>query len=416
MFRPRIISQARTHMYPLLNDLRIVEGASFIAAPSCALHLLQMGAEVIRFDHVKGGPDYGRWPCTPEGASLYWEGLNKGKKSVALDLSRPEGRELAVRIATAPGPDAGLFVTNYPVSGWLSHENLAAHRPDLISVRVMGWADGSTALDYTVNAGVGYPLMTGPESLGDEPVNHVLPAWDLLAGCHAAMALLAAERTRRVTGEGQEIRVPLGDVALATLGHLGQVAEVLETGRDRPRIGNDLYGAFGRDYRTRDGRRLMIVAITTRQWTGLLRALDLQDAVAGVERELGVSLAEDEGLRFEHRDRLHPLIEAAVAARDSADIVSSFTANGVCFEPFRSVHEVVTERCEHSDLYAAVSHPSGRTYPTPGTSATFCGRQRRVPPRAPRLGEHTDQVLAEVLGLGDPEIGQLRDRKLVAGP
>jgi 2-methylfumaryl-CoA isomerase len=194
------------------------------------------------------------------------------------------------------------------------------------------------------------------------------------------------------------------------------VAEVLETGRDRPRIGNDLYGAFGRDYRTRDGCRLMIVAITTRQWTGLLRALDLEQAVAGVERELGVSLAEDEGLRFEHRHRLHPLIEAAVAARPNDDLVASFTANGVCFEPFRSVREAVAERCEPSDLYTPVSHPSGRTYPTPGTSATLRGRQRLTPPRAPRLGEHTDQVLAEVLGLPDQEIGRLHDCRLVAGP
>lgn len=403
-------------MYSLLRDLRVVEGASFIAAPSCGLHLLQMGAEVIRFDHLAGGPDHGRWPRTREGASLYWEGLNKGKKSVALDLSRPEGRELAVRIATAPGDGAGLFVTNFPAGGWLSHANLAARRPDLISVRVLGWADGTTALDYTANAGVGYPLMTGPERLGDEPVNHVLPAWDLLAGCHAAMALLAAERHRCASGDGQEIRVPLGDVALATLGHLGQVAEVLEEGADRPRIGNDLFGAFGRDYRTRDGQRLMIVAITPRQWTGLVRALGLGQPVAALEAELGTSLTADEGLRFRHRERLHPLVEAAVAVRSRAELEPLFAEHGVCYEPFRSVREAVAEKIPSSALYAPVTHPSGRTYPTPGATATLNGIERGPPPRAPRLGEHTEQVLAEVLGLAGHEIGRLHDQGLVAGP
>src|ERR1700730_4839473 len=94
-------------MYDLLAGMRVVEAAAFIAGPSCGLHLAQMGAEVIRIDQIGGGPDFRRWPRAPEGGvSLYWEGLNKAKKSVALDLSRPEGRELAARIATAPGDHA----------------------------------------------------------------------------------------------------------------------------------------------------------------------------------------------------------------------------------------------------------------------------------------------------------------------
>src|SRR5262245_58291605 len=130
-------------MYELLKGLRIVEGASFIAAPSCGLHLLQLGAEVIRFDAIGGGPDYHRWPQSDGGASFYWAGLNKGKKSIALGLSRPEGRELALRLAAAPGENAGIFLTNYPAGGFLAHERLAALRADMITVRVMGWADGT---------------------------------------------------------------------------------------------------------------------------------------------------------------------------------------------------------------------------------------------------------------------------------
>lgn len=108
-------------MHDLLKGMRVIEAASFIAAPSCTLHLAQMGAEVIRIDQAGGGPDFHRWPLSPDGrASLYWEGLNKAKRAVALDLSRPEGRELAVRIITAPGDQAGLFVTNFPASGFLA--------------------------------------------------------------------------------------------------------------------------------------------------------------------------------------------------------------------------------------------------------------------------------------------------------
>src|SRR5665213_2839172 len=101
--------------------MRIVEGASFIAAPLCGLTFVQLGADVIRFDPIGGGPDFHRWPLAPSGLSYYWEGLNKGKRSITIDLGRPEGREIAEALATAPGPNAGLFVTNYPAVGFLSH-------------------------------------------------------------------------------------------------------------------------------------------------------------------------------------------------------------------------------------------------------------------------------------------------------
>jgi 2-methylfumaryl-CoA isomerase len=404
-------------MYDLLKGLRIVEGASFIAAPSCGLHLLQLGAEVIRFDAIGGGPDFHRWPRASAGASFYWEGLNKGKKSVALDLSRPQGRELAVRLATAPGENAGIFLTNYPADGFLSHARLAALRPDMITVRVMGWPDGATAVDYTVNSAIGLPLMTGPTSVpDDQPVNHVLPAWDLLTGATAAYALLAAERHRRATGLGQELRIPLSDVALATLGHLGQIAEVA-TGADRPRMGNDLYGAFGRDFATADRKRVMVVAITPRQWSGLLKALAIEADVAAVERELGVSFARDEGVRFVHRERLLPLVERAVAARTFAEVSQLFDRHDVCWGPYRTVKQAIEAGDRFSPttpLFAAVDQPSGHRYLTPGSAVSLTGSERPPPPRAPRLGEHTDEVLAQVLGLPEHEIARLHDEGLVA--
>lgn len=406
-------------MYSLLKGLRIVEGASFIAAPSCGLHLLQLGAEVIRFDAIGGGPDFTRWPRAQNGASFYWEGLNKGKKSIALDLSRPEGRELALSLATAPGENAGIFLTNYPAQGFLAHEKLAARRADMITVRVMGWADGKTAVDYTVNSAIGLPMMTGPKDLGDVPVNHVLPAWDLLSGATAAYSMLAAERHRRVTGHGQEVRVPLSDVAMATLGHLGQVAEVATSGRDRPRMGNELYGSFGRDFVTADGRRVMIIAITVRQWSGLLKSLGIAEAVTMIEKEVGVSFAKDDGLRFIHRARLFPLIEQAVGQRAYDDLAVAFEANDVCWGPYQTLHQALTSDPNFSTanpIFGETDHPSGHRYLTPGAAASFMSIERKAPPPAPKLGEHTDEVLASVLGLSGAEIGRLHDASLVAGP
>lgn len=402
-------------MYELLKGLRVVEGAAFIAGPSCGLHMAQMGAEVIRFDAIGGGPDYRRWPVAPNGDSLYWEGLNKGKKSIAIDLGRPEGRELAVALATAPGDNAGLFLTNYPVKGFLSHEALAAKRADIITLRVMGWADGSPAVDYTINAAVGVPQMTGPAD-DERPVNHVLPAWDLLGGAYAAFAMVSALLRRRINGQGAEIRVPLSDLAASSLSHLGSVAEVLSAG-DRPRMGNDLFGAFGRDFMTADGKKLIVVAITPRQWTGLLRTLDLGDAVTAMEAELGVSFVGDEGARFQHRARLFPLFEAAFAARSAEALKPAFDAGGVTWGEYQTLHEAVTHDPRlftANPLFETLTHPSGLRYPASGPAGTLAHERRGSVATAPKLGQHTDEVLATVLGLDGGAIGRLHDEGLVA--
>ncbi|HSV82975.1 MAG TPA: CoA transferase [Ramlibacter sp.] len=403
-------------MYPILDGLRVVECASFIAAPSCALHLQQLGAEVIRIDPIGGGMDFGRWPVSSEGRSLYWEGLNKGKRSVAIDLSRPEGRQLAVDLITAPGPDAGLFVTNYPQKGFLSHAALSKVRADLVTVRVLGWRDGGPAVDYTVNAALGVPYLTGSDQNGDDPVNHVLPAWDLMTGAYAAFALLAAERQRTRTGKGQEVTVPLSDVALASMGHMGQVAETLTAG-DRPRYGNALFGAFGRDFATADGARVMVVAITGRQWTGLVEALGLQQPVAQLEASLAVSFTGDEGQRFIHRDALFPLVEPAIAALPLAQVRTRFEANGVLWSTYQTLRTALERDPRLSldaPLFSMLEHPSGLRYPAPGAAASFHAEQRLSPVRAPRLGEHTDQVLAQVLSLSSARIGELHDAGIIA--
>ena len=112
-------------MQHLLDGLRIVEGSAFIAAPSGGMTLAQLGADVIRFDQIGGGIDYRRWPVTREGKSLYWHSLNKGKRSIAVDFRKPEGQELLAQLITAPGENAGLFVTNFPARGWLAEEKLS---------------------------------------------------------------------------------------------------------------------------------------------------------------------------------------------------------------------------------------------------------------------------------------------------
>ena len=214
-------------MYDILKGLRIIEATSFVASPSAGMYLAQFGAEVIRVDHVTGGPDYNRWPKADNGASFYWEGLNKAKKSISLNLRTTKGRELLQKLAVSGGEAGGILLTNFPVGSFLSYENLKALREDVIVARVMGQANGGPAVDYTVNCALGLPAMTGPKTIpSDEPVNHVLPAWDLLAGAYAAFTILAAERHRKETGRGGDYRIPLSDIGISTMANLGNVAAI----------------------------------------------------------------------------------------------------------------------------------------------------------------------------------------------
>jgi 2-methylfumaryl-CoA isomerase len=402
-------------MYSLLQGMRVVEADAFVAGPSCGLHLAQFGAEVIRIDQIGGGPDFHRWPLSENASSFYWEGLNKAKKSVALDLSRPEGRDLAARIATAPGGNAGLFITNFPADSFLSYERLSGLRSDLICVRIMGWPDGRTAVDYTINAAVGVPFMTGA-SEAQLPVNHTLPAWDLVAGAYAAFSLVAAERARRTDGLGREVRLPLSDIALASLGHLGHIGEV-QMGEDRPRFGNELYGAFGRDFLTADGDRLMVIAITPRQWRGLIAVLGLDAPIAQLETELGVSFAADEGIRFRHRARLMPLVEAAIAGRATRELTAAFETRAVCWSRYQTLKTAVNGDpyfSSRNPILASIDHPSGCRYLAPGAAATLSSEERLAPSAAPSLGRDTDEVLASVLRLSAREIARLHDEGLAA--
>jgi len=275
-----------------LAGMRVLEISSFVAAPLGGMTLAQLGAEVIRVDPLGGAADIARWPLAPDGGSLYWAGLNKGKRSVTLDLRSPEGQRTVADLVANSGPDGGIVLTNagFP---WLSYGALRERRPDLIHLAITGKHDGTTAVDYTVNAGIGFPLATGDEGLRG-PVNHVLPAWDVACGLYAATGLLAAERHRRRTGAGSSITLALADVALAITGHLGFLAEAALTGTGRPRIGNHLYGSFARDFRTRGGDSVMVVALTARHFADLARAGRTAELMPGARARADSMLASAE--------------------------------------------------------------------------------------------------------------------------
>ncbi len=401
-----------------LDGLRVVEGSAFVAAPSGGMALAQLGAEVVRFDRIGGGIDHGRWPLTAEGRSLYWAGLNKGKKSLAIDLANPAAHELLTELIGS----AGTFLTNFPARGWMAPERLVARRADLVMVAITGNRDGTTAVDYTINAAMGFPMVTGPAG-GTEPINGVLPAWDLLCGQTAAVGILAADRRRLLTGEGSVMTLALSDVALAATAALGYVGEVQVNGTERPRCGNDLYGAFGAELSTVDGRRLYAVAISRRQWDALLEATDSAAAVAEIEAARGLDFG-DEGDRFEAREQIKAAMQAWTGGRPFIEVAERLDACGACWGPYQTFTELVARdpRCSPAaGLFVEVDQPGIGQYLapvsplTPADAGGWTIGEGAADAVAPVLGEHTDEVLSGWLGLSSADIGRLHDSGIVTG-
>jgi 2-methylfumaryl-CoA isomerase len=388
-------------MGTMLEGMRVVEISSFVAAPLGGMTLAQLGADVVRVDPIGGAADVGRWPLAPSGTSLLWTGMNKGKRSITVDFRSAEGREVVTRLAA----EAGIVLTNAVGRPWLSYEALSSARADLIHVQIEGHHDGDAAVDYTVNAEIGFPLVTGPAEHA-APVSHVLPAWDVACGLYAATGLLAAERRRTRTGEGARIRLPLYDVALAMTGNLGFLAEA-QLGHDRERIGNYLYGGFGRDFPLADGRRVMVVALTKRHFADLCEVTDLRDTVAELERLLGADFGDD-GDRYRHRETLAALVAPWFASRTLDEVTEALKGSAVLWAPYRRFSEI---DLDGNPLMGEIDQPGVGRLRAPASPLDTGDRGGPVP--APRLGEHTEDVLAG-LGLDAADVAALREKGAVA--
>ena len=386
-----------------LAGVRIVEISSFVAVPLAGMTLAQMGAEVTRVDPIGGAADYRRWPLTDDGESIYWAGLNKGKRSVAADMRSPDGQDLVQRLIAG----SGVLITNVAGRQWHSYEALTRLRPDLIHVEVSGRADGGTGVDYTVNAAIGFPMVTGPAEL-TTPVNHVLPAWDVTCGIYTALAVVTAVRHRDATGQGQRISIPLENVALATAGNLGFLTEVMINGTARQRIGNSVYGQYGQDFTSSDGASFMIVALTGRHFRDLTELTGSTKAVAALAETLGSDFA-DEGQRYEHRDALFGLFNEWFSRHTAQEVTDALSASSVLWDRYRTFEEAARgDRVTNNPMFTALDQPRIGEYLAPGLPMSIGG----VYPAAavaPALGDDTAAVLDEWLGLSAEDVARLTD-------
>lgn len=393
----------------LLAGLSIVEVSSFVAGPLAGLTLAQLGADVIRIDPIGGAGDRTRWPLTGDGDSLYWAGLNRGKRSIDVDFRSPQGQRIVADIIARSG---GIVVTNAAGRPWLDADALRADIPDLIHLHITGYRDGRTAVDYTVNAAVGFPLVTGPED-STAPVNHVLPAWDIACGLYASTAILAAERRRRLTGEGSSITISLHDVALTMAGTLGYLPEAELNGTLRVPIGNHLYGSFARDFATADGERIMLVALTSRHWASLVELTGTAEQMAQIETETGADLTTDSD-RYAHRHRIATSIEPWFLHRSIDEVTTALEQHNLLWSRYQSFAQASTNDVPKHPLFTLVPDPRLGSHHVAASPIVTQVPADRPAPAAAVPGADTERVLREVLELlDDHAIEELRNNGVV---
>lgn len=392
-----------------LDGITVVEVSSFVAAPLCGVTLAQLGAEVIRVDPIGGAADYRRWPLAKSGTSIYWTGLNKGKRSATINLRAAEGQELVARLIVEGD---GIVVTNAAGLAFLAHDHLAAMRADVISVLLLGRGDGSTGVDYTVNAAIGFPYVTGPADHAG-PINHVLPAWDVSCGLYAALAVTAAVRQRDISGEGAAIRLALEDVALATGGNLGFLSEPQITGTQRPRLGNAIFGQYGQDFTSRDGASFMVVLLTGRHFRDLVDVTGTAAVMSAVAEALDADFSTEDD-RYRHREVLSGLFRPWFNEHSADEITAALSATTVLFERYRTFADVVCEdRVMANPLFTRLHQPGVGDYLAPGLPLKINGHHPASAP-APDLGQHTAELLGQRLGLSADEIARLEDAGTIA--
>ena len=395
---------------PALDGIRILDMTQYEAGPSCTQALAWMGADVVKVEPpVTGEP--GRSLVVGGVYSPYFCNWNANKRSIALDLSRPDGRALFRRMV----PHYDIFIENYGPGITerfeIQYEQLSEIHPGLIYVDLKGFGSfgpyssyksydmvaqaASGAFSVTGEAD-GVPILPGP-TIGDSGT-----------GTQAGMAILAAYIQRLRTGKGQRIELSMQEAMtyymrtrIAFLGNWGQQA--------CPRMGNSMGGAPTGLYKCAGGGPndyIYLITVTQRHWDALCLAMERHDLVADPRFDTGEK-------RAENGDALRHEVGLWTEALEKHDAMLRLGDAGVPCSAIIDTQELYTDpHLLERDFIKYVEHPELGEAPLLGFAPRMSESAVEIE-RAPYLGEHTDEVLGHDLGLGEHEISSLREEGLV---
>ncbi|HJM49025.1 MAG TPA: CaiB/BaiF CoA-transferase family protein [Alphaproteobacteria bacterium] len=403
-----------------LAHIRVLDLSRILAGPWATQILADLGAEVIKVERPGQGDDTRTWgpPFLKDADgkettdSAYYLAVNRGKKSLTLDLASPQGQDLVRQLAAK----SNVLVENYKTGGLakygLGYEDLKALNPGLVYCSITGFGqDGPYAkragYDYLLQAMGGMMSITGPADgePGAGPLRVGVALIDIITGMYSATAILAALNHLERTGEGQYIDMALMDSATALLANQGM--NYLISGRSPGRSGNSHPNvAPYQPFETADG--WIIVAIGNDNQFGRYCRLIGRPEMADDER-----FKRNQG-RIENRAELIPPIEAAMRQRSSADWLAALEAEGIPGGPINELDQVFADpQVQHRGMNIELPHALAGDVPLIASPIKLSQTPVSYSHAPPTLGEHSEAVLADVLGLAADEIAELRQRGIV---
>jgi crotonobetainyl-CoA:carnitine CoA-transferase CaiB-like acyl-CoA transferase len=388
-----------------LAGYRILDMTTFLSGPFCTQILADLGAEVVKLEAPAGDSSRAIPPYFVKKESAYFLGINRGKRSVAVDMKQPQGMALTRRLIDA----ADVVVENYRpgvlARMGLDIEAIRAARPPLVWASISGfgqhgpWRD-QPAYDMIVQALSGVMSLTG--EAGRPAVRLGIPAGDMVAGMYAAIAINAALADRERTGQGRAVDISMLDCQLAMLSYQSTYALVAGITPQPQGARHDSIPTY-RSFVAGDGRELVVTANTDRMWKGLCTALG-REPLIGDERFLTGAA------RLKNREALWPLLEAAFLARPAADWIEPLQRLGVPVALIKNVPEALDDaRAAGRGMVMPLRDEEGDAIEVVGNPIKFSGEAESAAAYPPRLGADAHHVLHAWLDMAPPDIQALAD-------
>ncbi len=396
----------------MLKSLRVLAVEQYGAGPFGTQFLVDMGAEVIKIENRRQGGDVGRTvgPAWLEGedastSSVFFQGLNRGKKSISLDLEHPAGRQVLDRLLDGCDAVMSNLRGDVPTKLGLTYAQLAARHPHIVCAHLTGYGrEGDRAhwpgYDFLMQAEAGYFSLTGEP--GSAPARAGLSLVDLMTGAVLSMALLAAVLAARESGQGRDVDVSLFDLALYNLNYQG--GWFLNHGINTTRLPRSSHASLTpcQTYRTADGW-IYLMCNKEKFWQALC---DLTGRAQWKQDPRFLTFKE----RLEHRDLLTELIDEALQPHTTAEWMEIFQGR-VPASPILDVAQALqTPWVTQSGRIESTRLPGGREFRYVAPPVRYEGREPVG--GAPALGQDTDAVLREA-GLGESEIAALRAQGVI---
>jgi crotonobetainyl-CoA:carnitine CoA-transferase CaiB-like acyl-CoA transferase len=392
-----------------LAGIRVLDFTRVLAGPSASLALADLGAEIIKVEPPGDGDETRTFPPFRDGESHYFVAINRGKKSIVIDLKSEDGVALAKDLASK----CDIVLENYRPGVMdrlgLGFEALSALNPGLIYCAISGFGmtgplKDRPSFDIVLQAMSGALSVNGdPDGL---PTKLGIPLGDLVGGINGPIAILAALHERHATGKGRLIDISLMDGLIGMLGYLAQLT--FFTGEDPKRQGSQHpnlvpYGIFP----AKDGS-IVAACLTNSFWGRICGALGMPEYTDDPRYD---SLEK----RRDARDEVNELVSSRTSERTVEELSEAFEEHHVAYAPILGITDALTQpQSVERKMVVETDHPVLGPIPIVNSPFCFPGEEQRVPQAPPVLGQHTDAILEDVLGLPADRIAALRAAKIVA--